>query len=239
MRLMGEFPATQFSAVIAAKSNDPLERQRSLERLLCAYYKPVYKHLRLKWRRTPEDAQDLAHDFFARAVERGIFAVYDPTKARFRTFVKTCLDNFVLNAVEAVNRVKRGGGFEMVAADGAAAEREIGLATDDQDPETIFDREWSRNLFAMSVDMLEKKLQALDKTRTFEAFKLYDLHDGPERPSYATVAAAIGVEVTTVTNYLHAARKELRAIVLANLRELTANEEEFRDEARAILGIEV
>jgi RNA polymerase sigma factor (sigma-70 family) len=236
---MGEFPATQFSAVMAIKSSDPAERQRSLERLLWAYYKPVYKHLRFKWRKEPTDAEDLAHDFFARAVERGIFALYDPAKARFRTFVRTCLDNFVLTAEEARKRIKRGGGFEMVAADSAEAEREFARSSPALDPETAFDREWARNLFARSIAILEQRLSALDKRRYFEALKLYDLHDGPDRPSYADVGAALGVEVTTVTNYLHAARKELRSIVLENLRELTATEEEFRDEAKAILGIDV
>ncbi|MBL9021419.1 MAG: sigma-70 family RNA polymerase sigma factor [Myxococcales bacterium] len=235
---MGEFPVTQFSAIIAVKSGDPAERQRSLERLLWAYYKPVYKHLRVKWRKDPTDAEDVAHDFFARAVEKGIFGLYDPSKARFRTFVRSCLDNFVMNAEEARQRLKRGGGLEMVAADGIEAERELGLATG-MDPEAIFDREWARNLFARSVAILEERLTALDKRKYFEAFKLYDLHDGAERPSYAAVAAALGVEVTSVTNYLHAARKELRAIVLEHLREITASEEEFRDEARAVLGIEV
>lgn len=236
---MGEFPPTQFSAVMAVKSKDAAERQRSLERLLWAYYKPVYKHLRLKWRKEPSDAEDIAHDFFARAVEKGIFALYDPSKARFRTFVRTCLDNFVLNAEEARHRLKRGGGFEMVAADGVEAERELGLAAQGTDPEAIFDREWARNLFARSVAVLEERLTGLDKRRYFEAFRLYDLHEGPDRPSYADVAAALGLETTTVTNYLHAARKELRAIVLESLREITSSEEEFREEARAVLGVEV
>jgi len=237
------FPATQFSAVLAAKSTDPVERQRSLERLLWAYYKPVYKHLRLKWRKAPSDAEDVAHDFFARALERGIFALYDPGKGRFRTFVRACLDNFVLNADEAQQRLKRGGGFEMVAADGAEAERELGLVATGVDPDAIFDREWARNLVARSLSILEQRMAALDKRPYFEALRLYDLHDGlpggSDRPSYASVAATLGIEVTTVTNYLHVARKELRTIVLDSLRELTASDEEFREEAKAVLGIDV
>jgi hypothetical protein len=41
-----------------------------------------------------------------------------------------------------------------------------------------------------------------------------------------------------VTNHLHWARRELRKAVLEKLRETTASEEEFRDEARALLGVE-
>lgn len=235
---MSSFPATMFSAVLQLQSGDPLERQRSLERLIRAYTKPVYKHLRLKWQKPPADADDLVQDFFARAVERGIFALYDPDKGRFRTFVRSCLDHFVINAEESRTRLKRGGGLEMVAADTLEAEHEIGVSSAPPDPDAVFDREWARNLFDKSIVLLEKRLTLLDKARYFEAFRRHDLCDEDERPSYATLASELGIKVTDVTNYLHAARKELRVIVLETLRELTATEEEFRLEAKALLGVD-
>ncbi len=234
----GDFPPTHLSAVVALRSDDPVERRRSLERILAGYDKPVYKHLRLKWRKSPEEAEDLAQEFFARAVERGIFSTYEPSRGRFRTFVRACLDNFVLTAEEARGRLKRGGGFELVSADAQSAERELALA-EAVDPETVFDREWVRNVAARSVALLEQRLAALDKPRHFEVFRRYDLHDGIDEPSYAKVAAELGLKVTDVTNYLHAARKELRIIVLDVLRELTASEDEFRAEAREVLGIDL
>ena len=45
-----------------------------------------------------------------------------------------------------------------------------------------------------------------------------------------------GTDVTTVTNRLHAVRKRFRAVVLAKLQELCADENEFREEARDLLG---
>ena len=235
----GEFPMTHVSVVLALKSDDPVERQRSLERVFVAYQRPVYKHLRVKWRKSPEDAQDLAQEFFARATERRIFGAYEPSRGRFRTFVRACLDNFVLTAEEARQRIKRGGSFDIISADVQEAERELGLATEPFDPETVFDREWVRNVAARSLSLLEQRLKALDKQRYFEVLRRYDLADGPDEPSYAAVASELGLKVTDVTNYLHAARKELRSIVLEVLRELTATEDEFRAEAREVLGIEV
>jgi hypothetical protein len=43
----------------------------------------------------------------------------------------------------------------------------------------------------------------------------------------------------TVNNYLAAARRDFRRIVIEKLREITATEEEFRNEARSLLGVEV
>jgi hypothetical protein len=42
--------------------------------------------------------------------------------------------------------------------------------------------------------------------------------------------------VTQVTNHLHWARRELRKAVLETLRAITASEEEYRAEARALFG---
>jgi hypothetical protein len=53
------------------------------------------------------------------------------------------------------------------------------------------------------------------------------------------LAQEFGLDQTTVTNYLAAARRDFRRLVLEKVREITATEEEFRNEARSLLGVEV
>jgi RNA polymerase sigma factor (sigma-70 family) len=236
--MAGVFPPTRITAITRLQSDDPAEQRRSLDWVAWAYYKPIYKHLRVRWRASPEDAEDMTHDFFARAVERGIFRRFDPERGRFRTFLRTCIDNFFRNTREAEQRMKRGGAERRVSLDAEQAERELGLAAEGVDPETIFDREWARNVAARSVELLEKRLVALDRRRAFEVFRRYDLHDGPGEPTYASIAAELGVTTSDVSNQLHAARRELRNIVLGVLREITASEDDYRGEARELLGIE-
>ncbi len=45
-----------------------------------------------------------------------------------------------------------------------------------------------------------------------------------------------GLNDTAVTNHLYAMRRRFRETVLATLRESTATEQEYRAEARALLG---
>jgi len=49
----------------------------------------------------------------------------------------------------------------------------------------------------------------------------------------------LGLTTVEVTNYLAATRREFRKILLAKLREVTATEDEFRTEARSLLGVEI
>lgn len=120
------------------------------------------------------------------------------------------------------------------------AERELQRVTKTVQIEELFDRELARSLFTEAVAMLRDECARDGRMNQFRAFEAYDLEDGTgSRPSYSSIAAELGVPLTTVTNQLAAARRRFRNIVLDRLREITATEEEFRAEARALLGIEV
>jgi DNA-directed RNA polymerase specialized sigma24 family protein len=102
-------------------------------------------------------------------------------------------------------------------------------------PETLFEQEWSRAVFATALDRLRADCAKAGKPQQYAIFEQCDLAPG-ERPTYAALAERFGVEVTDVTNWLFRVRRELRRVVLDVVRELTASEEEFREEARALLG---
>lgn len=232
----GRFPATRRSAVVAVGSDDPAERARSFEILVRAYWKPVYKYLRLRFRKDAEEARDLTQDFFARAFEKRYFTAFDPAVARFRTYLKACLDRFVMEQHRNEKRQKRGGDAVRLSLDFDAAEGELVHAVGGV--EEVFDREWVRGLFTAAVDALREACAAAGKGVHFTIFQRYVLDDAPERPTYAELAAELSIPVTDVTNHLSFTRREFRRLVLARLRELTATEEEFKSEARAVLGVD-
>jgi RNA polymerase sigma factor (sigma-70 family) len=235
-----QFPITRHSAILAIRSDDAEVRARSCDILSLAYWKPVYKYVRLKWRKSSDDAQDLTQAFFAKAFEKGYFDAYDPTKARFRTFMRTCLDRFVANDDKAGKRLKRGGDTRILSLDFEQADGEL-ARSEPPSPDNLdqfFDQEWVRSLFSMAVEALREECTQRGKVKQFRVFELYDLEEGtaPKR-SYASLAQELGVSVTDVTNYLSFARREFRRTVLEKLREITASEEEYRMEARAVLGV--
>src|SRR6266436_2748610 len=100
------FPQTRISAVIGLRSDDSATRARSWELIVSAYWKPVYKYVRLHWRQSNDDAKDLTQGFFTRAIEKEFLGSYDPARASFRTFLRTCLDGFVANDRKSAGRLK-------------------------------------------------------------------------------------------------------------------------------------
>jgi DNA-directed RNA polymerase specialized sigma24 family protein len=233
------FPLTRHSVLLSIASPEEPQRRRGLEVLAEAYWRPVYKYLRLRWGAAAEEAEDLTQGFFARALEKGFFAQYDPQRARFRTWLRTCLDGFVSNERAAARRLKRGGGAALLPLDFAEAEAELAgsAAWPEADVEERFRREWVRALFAGAVAELQEECRAAGKGVRFALFERYDLDPPPEgRPTYAQLAGDFALPVTQVTNHLSAVRRDFRRLVLARLRAATGSEDEFRAEARDLLG---
>lgn len=232
------FPETRYSVVHALRSDDHAQRQRALDLLASLYRAPIVAYLRNRLRGDGSRAEELAQAFFVAVIERDIFGAYLSDKAKFRTFVRVCLDRFVDTAHRDANRQKRGGGTSSVSLDAEDEHGRLELSDDGADAEALFEREFKRALVAKSIAVLKERLEASNRGHYFHVFARFDLHDGPgERPSYGVIAEEIGSTVSQVTNHLHAARKELRRVVASSLRDLCATEEEYLEEAR-VLGVD-
>ena len=238
----GRFPATRWSAIQRVRSGDSNERDQAYEALLAAYWKPIYKYLRLRWRRSNEDAKDLTQEFFLRLVDKGVLDGFEPDKARLRTYLRVCADRLVQNQDRAAKRLKRGGDARTISLDFDSAESELARSLPDESEsmDQFFEREWLRSLLTLSVEALEADCAARDRSIDFNLFELYDLCDDPEtRPTYAELADRFEIESTTVTNRLAAVRRRFRVLALEKLGEVTGSEEEYRREAETLFGKEL
>jgi len=237
----GRFPSTRRSLLLAVASEEPTVRQRAFDSLVSAYWKPVYKYIRIRWRTSNEDAKDQTQEFFTQALERGLFQRYAPDKASFRTYLRRCLDGFLANEYKASQRQKRGGGLTLLSLDFETAEGELRQQEipDEVDMEEFFHREWVRSLFALAVEALRQRCEEAGKQVHFALFQSYDLDSSSnqDRPTYAELARQHNLPATQVTNYLAAMRRDFRRLVLERLRETTGSDVEFRSEARALLGV--
>lgn len=233
------FPATRVSVVQAAASEDEGVRDRAFDTLIRAYWKPVYYRLRIQWHMLSEDAADLTQEFFLRAMAKGFFDRYDAKRAKFRTFLRMCLDRFIANERKAAGRLKRGGDQTFVALDFEGAERFLAGQPDVTDPDRMFHDEWVRSVFDLAVERLRTDCAENGKQQAFEVFVRYDVDaaGGGSELTYSDLAASLEIPITQVTNLLALARGRFRGHVLACLRELSGSEQEFQADAESLLGV--
>jgi len=233
------FPSTRFSLIEGVCSGNQQERERALDTLIGAYWRPVYKYIRLHWNKESDPAKDLTQEFFIHLIEKQLLHRFDPRRARLRTYLRVCVDGLVMNEDKAAQRVKRGGDLTFVSLDFESAEGELKslqIAAPD-DPETLFAREFARSLFGLALDRLRRECDEKKKVVQFQLLELYDVEEGGKTLTYGEVAERFGIKPTDVTNYLAYARREFRRIVLDELHSMTATEEEFRHEAQTLLGV--
>jgi hypothetical protein len=146
----------------------------------------------------------------------------------------------VANERAAAGRLKRGGGVRHVSLDAEPGGNTAAALRAEDDPEACFHREWVRSLFGQALEALRHESLAAGKQTALLLFERYDL-DGPaadERPTYASLATELSLPVTQVTNHLSGMRRAFRRHVLDALRCCCGSEEEFRAEARELLGVD-
>ena len=215
------FPQTRHSAIDGARSENDAVRLQSLDVITTAYWQPVHSYLCLRWRETADDAADITQEFFSKILQSSWVASYDPARGLFRTYLRACLDNFVLTA-------RKRSKPEIVLLD-------FDVPASAESSDELFHRQWVRRLFCLAVE----DLRASHNETRFRIFERYDLCDSSVRPTYAQLAHEYALTPETITNYLAAMRRDFRRAVLNRLRDLTATDREFRSEAWTILGIEV
>src|SRR5688500_14437850 len=92
------FPATAWSCIEAVRDPQHPTYVSAVNRLLTSYWRPVFRFLRKTYPAAP-DPEGLTQQFFLTLVTRGWLARADPTRGRFRDFLKTLLKRFAYDQV--------------------------------------------------------------------------------------------------------------------------------------------
>jgi DNA-directed RNA polymerase specialized sigma24 family protein len=225
------FPKTVVDLLSGLQDPSEEARRRALGELSRRYWKPTYIYIRLTWPRPNEEAKDLAQGFFLWLLEGDRLRKYEKERSSFRTYLKLLLKHFVNRQDEAMECLKRGGGRPLLPLGADELLPDPGSG----DPEQLFDRAWRRDLLAGALDRVRRRYQAVGKAKQFQAFEEYDLHPGPDRPTYGELAEKMALKSTDVHNYLFAIREEIREEVRSEISRTTSTPEQFREEWNAFL----
>ena len=184
------FVTTKWSVVRAAGRSDTTSARTALEKLCRTYWYPLYAYVRRRGH-TPEDAQDLTQEFFARLLEGQSLAAADPELGRFRSFLLTAMNHFLTDEWKKAKAKKRGGGAQVLSLDWVAAEERFDLEpADNSAPDKIFEKQWAVALLAEVLNRLEVEYQQEGKAELFAALK-QTLMGSRESQPYADLVASL------------------------------------------------
>lgn len=151
---------------------------------------------------TGSDVEDLTQEFFAAALEREFLERADPSKGRFRSYLRAATDRFLVSHWRKEGRSKRKPDQGLVALDGQPV-RDDGLK-----PEEVFDLAWARSVFRHSLHRAQEELAKANKTNHVAVF-VARLQDEP----WDAIAAHYATTVPTVRGWAKAAKTLLARYV--------------------------
>lgn len=230
-----EFPSTHWSVVLAAGQAPNSASREALEKLCRGYWYPLYGFIRRQGR-SPEDAQDLTQEFFARFLARESFKQADQERGRFRTFLLACLKHFLVSEWRKGQAAKRAGGMVFSLEEQEAELRYQSEATQTLSPEKEFEKRWAAALLDQVLGRLGEDYSRQGKHQLFNDLKT-TLWGNKEAGPYAELALRLGMSEGALKVAVHRLRQSYLQQLRAEVSNTLANPAEVDDELRHLIQV--
>jgi RNA polymerase sigma-70 factor (ECF subfamily) len=230
------FATTHWSVVLAAGQSSAPGAQDALEKLCRTYWYPLYVYVRRQGN-SPEDAQDLTQDFFARLLEKKYLQLADPDRGKFRAFLLKSLKHFLVNEWEKGRTQKRGGGQCVIPLDAEiaesryAAEPAQALTLDE-----VYEKRWAATLIEATLAQLEESYAATGRLPVFEALKPF-IWGEPAPLAYSGAAQQLKLTEGAIKVAVHRLRGRYRALLRAEIAKTVATPGEVDEELQHLVEV--
>jgi RNA polymerase sigma-70 factor (ECF subfamily) len=225
------FATTRWSVVLAAEHADCVPAAEALEKLCRTYWYPLYTHVRRRGY-SPEDAQDLTQEFFARLLAKHWLSMADRQRGRFRTFLLAALSHFLANEWDRVRCEKRGGGQAAFSLDGQAAEARYHLEPVDRaDAGWLYERRWALTLLDRVLERLRQEFTAVGQRERFDQLQPFLLGDKTGE-TYAALASVLETTEAALKMTVSRMRRRYRELFLEEIAQTVSAPQEIEAEVR-------
>lgn len=222
------FDSTSWSLILRAQ-HDPGD----LEKLLRAYWSPVYAYIRRKGFST-HDASDITQDFLTQVVlGRDFLGRADKGRGTFRAFIKASLRNFLIDHQRRSSRRRSEVSIEEPAM-APAVSQNADPGRDDAAPSEAFDRQWAAAVLAVTVDRLRTGCETDDMGPHWRAFELNVLRPitkGASPLPMDEVARLVGArDAAHASNMIVSVKRRFRATLRKVVAETVADPDQVEEE---------
>lgn len=243
-RAAGAFPTTRWSLVgragvseTRANLTDAGADRAALAELIKIYLPALRAHLTGPLRIDPHRADDLLQGFLAdKVLEQNLLALADPNRGKFRTFLLTALERFIIDTHRRDTAAKRAPAKKPRDIDDVAE-----LIESKQTPCDVFDRAWAGEVLSEVMRRMRDECRNSDRPHLwdiFEARMLLPITDGVAAPSHDDLAQRCKLETPTQSaNALGSAKRIFTRSFRAVVGEYAASETEVDEEIRDLWDI--
>ncbi|MFC1762179.1 RNA polymerase sigma factor [Planctomycetota bacterium] len=228
------FQPTCWTEIREALTLNPERQQRAVNKLFTRYWKPVYCYLRHKGN-TNDQAKDLTQGFFYEIVlGRGLLGKADQAKGKFRTFLLTSLDHYIVSEHRKQGTQKRrpkNGLFQMETT----SLENLPKSESEKTPDAVFCYAWATDILDQVLNILEHEYRSTHRDTYWELFQqriLLPILEGYPKPSLSELCEKLGIETKKkASNMIITVKRRFVAI----LRTLI-DDDDFHDFIKILSG---
>ena len=234
--MQSRFTTTSWSKILAVRDAPSAEAREALEALCRLYWYPLYAFVRRQGH-DADEAQDLTQAYFAELIDKDYLNDYDPSRGRFRVFLKVSVKHFLSKERDKAQAWKRGGRIEKLSLDARDVEgRYRQEPVDRLTPDEIFERRWALTVLERALGQLRREQAAIGRGREFE--RLEGFLTGQEtKASYRDVAAELSTSEAAVKTTVHRLRQRFGQLLRAEIAETVSDSAEVDDEVKHLLRV--
>ncbi|MGB0578059.1 MAG: RNA polymerase sigma factor [Limisphaerales bacterium] len=229
------FVTTRWTLIREAAGGGDSEAIEALGTLFGNYWQPLYRYARRKGR-SKEDAEDLVQGYFAQLMTADALKDVDQNKGKFRAFLLTGLNHWMINDWKRSTRQKRGGGTPLLSFDWESAENGLEIdAPEAGNPDKLFDREWALTLLGQVLDKLGKLSREEGNAAQFATLKPCLTSDSSRIP-YAKIATQLGMTEGAARVAVHRLRKRYRHLLTEEIERTLSSPENIAEEMQSLFA---
>jgi RNA polymerase sigma-70 factor (ECF subfamily) len=222
--------------MVLAAGGESVQAQDALARLCQTYWYPLYAYVRRRGN-SPEDAQDLTQEFFARLLQRNWLNHADRDKGRFRSFLLGAMNHFLSDEWDKARAQKRGGGIKPLPLEFDTAETRFSREpADNVTPEQNFERRWALTLLETVLNHLRQDYEREGRGELFALLNPCLVGDRTAQP-YAELAKQLGVSEGTVKAAVHRLRQRYRQLLRDEIANTISEPGDVDEELRHLFAV--
>lgn len=231
----GRFHTTCWTVIGDSKTSPEEKSKLIINDLLSLYWKPVYCYLRRKGYDN-EVSKDLTQGFFQEIVlGRELIGQADKRRGKFRTFLLTALDRYVIDLHRRQSSTKRQPGGDILSLN----DIDIPSHNHQMSPEEEFNHAWVAELLEKTLFEVQQECQQTNKEThwaVFTAKVLNPILKDADPPSMKNICQDLGIETEAqASNMIITVKRRLKKHLEKNLRQIVHSDAEIQPEMSALL----
>jgi len=222
------FPATIWSRVL--RTRDEASARTALDQLCRIYWGPVLTYVRALGC-PPDEAQDVAQEFFTAFLRRQGFQRAEQERGSLRSYLKTALRYHVIHWNRDRATQRRGGGVAALTLD----EADLLTEPSGADASVRYDEEWALTVMRRALSALQDSFEKRGKAELYAVLMPTLLSTGAGEST--DLAGSLGITRGTFAVEQHRARRRLAALLREEVAGTVVDPAETEEELLHLLRV--